>query len=566
MSKVQSQELEQARATTTPDARHALELSSAPRTSPALAASAVRSTLAAGLHPRPHEVMTLQRSLGNHGTTRLIASASAARAPRDALDQEPPRPEARDPLVEGRSSATLVQRASAGAPRDLDTGASTEWIHETAQRGVRGAGDSLPHLAAIQRAFGKHDVRDVRAHLDGEASAASRSIGAQAYTTGRHVAFAHSAPSLRLVAHEAAHVVQQRGGVRLKGGVGEHGDPCERHADAVADVVASGLSAEPLLDLGAGLPRSPGAGAGAPVQRYITTAEGRMMPNEAVKRQLVLSGIQRRVAATMIQKYGGRGTSKNYAEVLDEARLLPKIPQVLLEEIPRGKIEDVVAFLNGAEKMVPSIGDPECKRHIDYDKLEALTGDNRRKVPLLYRGYTGLPKVAYDAVLRGESLSGMARTEQAQDPGYDLAMARQQAIDDYVPQDPSENWGKFRKLKGAVANHKGPGTGTSNFVGTSGGHDTPLTYFKPWPALFDESYSIAIVVVPEQSDILFRSVEWLEKGGTGTSVDSTTGEITDLEDEYLFGGGFSADRIVAYFSVKYPPRMRRKQKPTTDDG
>ena len=556
MSKVHSHELEQARAATTPVARQALELSSMPRTSPALAASRVRSTLAAGLHPRSHEVMTLQRSLGNRGTSQLLASTSAPRSPGD-----------RDALSEGRSSAPLVQRALAGAPRDPDTGASTAWIHETAQRGVRGAGDPLPHLPAIQRAFGKHDVRDVRAHLDAEAGAASRSIGAQAYTTGRHVAFAHAAPSLRLVAHEAAHVVQQRGGVRLKGGVGEHGDPCERHADAVADAVASGLSAERLLDLGAGLPRASAAAAGAPVQRYITTDEGRTMLNETVKRQLVQSGIQERVAATMIQKYGGRGTAKKYAEVLDEARLLPKVPQVLLEEIPRGKIEDVVQFINAAQALdIPAKGTakPECERVIFYDKLDALTNENRRKIPLLYRGYMGLTKAARDAVLNGESLSGMARTEKEGDATYDLAAGRQQAEDDYVPRDPSENWGKFKKLKGAVASHKGPGTGTSNFVGTSAGHDTPLTWFKPSPRPFEETYSIAIVVVPEETDIIFKSVEWLEKGGTGTSVDQATGKITDLEEEYLFGGGFSADRIVAYVSLKYNPMFARK-KPTAGD-
>src|SRR5262249_34466680 len=43
-------------------------------------------------------------------------------------------------------------------------------------------------------------------------------------------------------------VVQQRGGVQLKGGVGESGDSYEQHADAVADDVVAGRSAVPLLD------------------------------------------------------------------------------------------------------------------------------------------------------------------------------------------------------------------------------------------------------------------------------------------------------------------------------
>ena len=59
------------------------------------------------------------------------------------------------------------------------------------------------------------------------------------------------APDLRTAAHEAAHVVQQRGGVQLSAGVGKTGDVYERHADAVADRVVQGRSAEDLLSAAA---------------------------------------------------------------------------------------------------------------------------------------------------------------------------------------------------------------------------------------------------------------------------------------------------------------------------
>ena len=72
-------------------------------------------------------------------------------------------------------------------------------------------------------------------------------MGAHAYTVGQRIGF-RSQPDLRLAAHEAAHTVQQRQGVRLKDGVGREGDVHERHADAVAERVASGQSAEALLD------------------------------------------------------------------------------------------------------------------------------------------------------------------------------------------------------------------------------------------------------------------------------------------------------------------------------
>src|SRR5262249_27359282 len=51
---------------------------------------------------------------------------------------------------------------------------------------------------------------------------------------------------------EAAHVIQQRGGVQLKAGVGNAGDQYERHADTVADLVVQGKSSESLLDRFAG--------------------------------------------------------------------------------------------------------------------------------------------------------------------------------------------------------------------------------------------------------------------------------------------------------------------------
>jgi hypothetical protein len=117
----------------------------------------------------------------------------------------------------------------------------------------------LPHLDAIQRSFGRHDVSQIEAHTDHRAAAAAEAMGAEAFARGHHVAFAGT-PSLHTAAHEAAHVVQQRAGVQLKGGVGEVGDPYERHADAVADAVVQGKSSEALLDAYAGTAGPPGMG------------------------------------------------------------------------------------------------------------------------------------------------------------------------------------------------------------------------------------------------------------------------------------------------------------------
>jgi len=124
-------------------------------------------------------------------------------------------------------------------------------VQAAAARGVAGAGSALPHQQTIQALFGRHDVTGVDAHVGGPAAEASREIGATAYATGNQVAFA-SAPDLHTAAHEAAHVVQQRGGVQLASGVGQRGDVYEQHADAVADAVVAGRSAEAMLDPFAG--------------------------------------------------------------------------------------------------------------------------------------------------------------------------------------------------------------------------------------------------------------------------------------------------------------------------
>lgn len=137
--------------------------------------------------------------------------------------------------------AGLTQmRTTGAAPAPAD-------VHAVAASGMSGAGSAVPHAAAIQKSFGHHDISGVRAHVGGAAAEASAAIGARAYASGDQVAFA-AAPDLHLAAHETAHVVQQRGGVRLAGGVGSPGDAYEQHADSVADLVVQGKSAESVLD------------------------------------------------------------------------------------------------------------------------------------------------------------------------------------------------------------------------------------------------------------------------------------------------------------------------------
>jgi hypothetical protein len=121
--------------------------------------------------------------------------------------------------------------------------------HQIAAQGVAGAGGELPHKDAIAASFGEEHapaVAGIQAHVGGDAAAATGALGAQAYASGNSVAFGAS-PDLHTAAHEAAHVVQQKQGVQLKGGVGQAGDGYEAEADAVADRVVQGKSAADLL-------------------------------------------------------------------------------------------------------------------------------------------------------------------------------------------------------------------------------------------------------------------------------------------------------------------------------
>jgi Domain of unknown function (DUF4157) len=175
----------------------------------------------------------------------------ASRGPASAHTATP----GKQTLVE-QEDAAIQRRAAGNAPG----GEQADEVHAAAARGVATPAQPLPHAGSIQRAFGRHDVSRIQAHVGGEAAASAGAMGAEAYATGDHVVLGHSS-DLSTVAHEAAHVVQQRAGVQLKGGVGAAGDQHEQHADAVAARVTAGQSAEDLLD------QYDGDGAAAPVQR-----------------------------------------------------------------------------------------------------------------------------------------------------------------------------------------------------------------------------------------------------------------------------------------------------------
>jgi len=202
------------------------------------------------------------------GRRTLTASLVPAREPSPSRDEPPVQRKAAPAdmaawtaVAFGDFSNLPVQLRASGAPGTSDPAA-------VARQGTAGGSSALPHLDQIQASFGSaHDLGGVRAQVGGAATAACDALGATAYAHDGAVGFA-GAPDLHTAAHEAAHVVQQRGGVHLKGAVSEVGDAYEQHADAVADRVVRGESAAPLLAGFAG-----GAPSGAVQRKYKPDAE-----------------------------------------------------------------------------------------------------------------------------------------------------------------------------------------------------------------------------------------------------------------------------------------------------
>jgi hypothetical protein len=179
-------------------------------------------------------------------------SPGPERDPDRLAEQErvrPPQPEQADPAqplhelassVGNRAFTSSVAREAAGI---LPSGQ----VHPAVQSEIsntKGGGSSLDSGVAERLSPQLGDLSDVRVHTDDTADRLNRSVSARAFATGTDVYFAKgeynpgSAAGDKLIAHELAHVVQQRGAAQ--GGplsVSQPGDAMETEADHVADRV-----------------------------------------------------------------------------------------------------------------------------------------------------------------------------------------------------------------------------------------------------------------------------------------------------------------------------------------
>lgn len=149
------------------------------------------------------------------------------------------------------SSERLPRRAATGAATGGVRSAATSAFGDAVSAGIHG--ERLPsQLAGTFEASLGTDLGDVRVHTGGESQAAARSMSARAFATGQDIHFGAgqydpaSKDGQKLIAHEVAHTVQQRGTTtapQTKLEVTKAGDACETEADRAADAMVEGAPA-----------------------------------------------------------------------------------------------------------------------------------------------------------------------------------------------------------------------------------------------------------------------------------------------------------------------------------
>jgi hypothetical protein len=220
------------------------------------------------------------------------------------------RPFAPDPLPAPQRGfgnvvpAEVVQRSSSAS--EVGRG------HPPAARGftvrdvLRGPGRPLaePIRAEMEERLAA-DFSDVRVHTGAAAQASARDIDAHAYTSGSHIVFQQghddaSAAGKTTLAHELAHVIQQRQGAVSGTAAGDGltvSDPRDDFERA-ADATARRVMALPVAGLPAGV-RAPAAAVGrSQPADHATSAIQRLMANVSWDRTPAPAGPKVNDAAT----------------------------------------------------------------------------------------------------------------------------------------------------------------------------------------------------------------------------------------------------------------------------
>lgn len=167
-------------------------------------------------------VAAIHRSLGNRAIQRLADGDRPIVATDGTAERRAERvaDAAIDPVATPATPAPVDGRRIATEPAERNEAPATEGVAPPIVESVVGTpGRHLRHdvRTEMEARFGR-PFGDVRVHTGPRAAASAESVNARAYTVGSDVVFDRaghdptSASGTRLLAHELAHVVQQRGG------------------------------------------------------------------------------------------------------------------------------------------------------------------------------------------------------------------------------------------------------------------------------------------------------------------------------------------------------------------
>jgi hypothetical protein len=214
---------------------HAVESTKQNERSPARGRSNRRASIE---EPPLHPILQLQRQVGNQAVLAMLRSGALQAklkvgAVDDPLEHEADRVAdqvmrmpgpgvsvaAAPPQVSRKCAACEEEEKLQKKPAEPQAAASEapSIVHEV----LRSPGQPLDAATRtfFEPRFGR-SFEHVRVHADADAAASARAMNALAYTIGRDIIFAdsHHQPRTnegrRLLAHELAHVVQQRGSAR----------------------------------------------------------------------------------------------------------------------------------------------------------------------------------------------------------------------------------------------------------------------------------------------------------------------------------------------------------------
>ena len=129
-----------------------------------------------------------------------------------------------------------------------------------------GSTTSLPYRDAIERSFGPgHDLSNVRCEIGGAAALKNALLGSSAFTRGEQISFPVRSQRSMKPRTKPPMLSSSGKAASPPGGLSQHGDTWEQHADNVAARVTRG---EPASDL-VGAPAPPVTSASPPVQRRL---------------------------------------------------------------------------------------------------------------------------------------------------------------------------------------------------------------------------------------------------------------------------------------------------------